>query len=596
MTLYRRIPEHFDADHPVFADEFGEHYAEPWDYEEPAEDVEDWEYQKFLEEVQTQYAVTRSQFVETSIVMPDPETRRLEPFSFAERKYLKRVYDTPSKRVLLICGRQVEKSTTLGMRILAMTCLIPHFRVLYVSPSAAQTKEFSKTRIKEMQETCPDLRVWYPPHMTDNVFEKRAINRSVITLRYAFLNADRTRGLTSDLIAIDEIQDQIMDNIPVIEETASHSPYRYFLYSGTPKSLDNPIEHYWANASTRNEWAVPCERHGTPKHPGSWHWNILGEANIGKKGLICDKCGGPIKPDHPLAQWVRTGSPDTTLSVYEGFRIPQLMVPWIGWTDLLTKYNDYPRPKFFNEVLGLSFDSGQRPLTRQDIVDNCDPAMRLTPEGVRDWQRRFTGIPLYGGIDWGQDSTNSNTVIKIGGYIQGMFRVIFAHQFSGAESSARVQLDKIIRIIKTFNLQRVGVDHGGGFAQNDELLRLFGSARIVRFQYSQPNVFMRWDSRLGRFVIHRSEVMSAIFNAIKRRDVFRFPAWKDFANPFAADMLSIFSEYNERMSMTQYKKSPNNTDDSFHALLFLFLASMMDTPRTDIFVPNARIDQMIANS
>lgn len=584
--LYHQLVPGFDA----------RDYREPWDYEPPVQDVEDWEYDQLMRTVAPRIAVRPSDFVETSVLMPDPHTRTLQSFSFKDRPYLERIYNTSSKRVLLMCGRQVEKSTTLGNRILSLSCLIPHFRTLYVSPSAAQTKEFSKTRLKEMLETCPDLRQWFPPHLTDNVFEKKAINRSAITLRYAFLNADRCRGLSADLIAMDEFQDLLLDVIPVIEEASSHSPFRLFIYSGTPKSVDNPIEHYWSNLSTQNEWAVPCDRHGTPKVPGSWHWNLLGEENIGKLGLICDRCGGSINPLHPLAQWVKTGSPDPTLSTFEGYRIPQLMVPWIEWKDLYTKYNDYPRAKFFNEVLGLSFDSGQRPLTQEDVRACCDDAQRMTPEGVKEWRERLKGVPLYGGIDWGQDSNNSHTVIKIGGYYQGKFRILFGHRFTGAESEPRVQMEKICRFIDTFALQRVGVDYGGGYWPNDELLRRYGSARITRFQYSQPGVFMEWDSQLGRYKLHRSEVMSAIFNAIKRGDVFRFPSWRDFSSPFASDMLSIFSEYNEHMHMTQYKKSPNNTDDSFHSLLLTFVASMLDTPRPDVFVPNAAVDRRLQDA
>lgn len=566
---------------------------EDWDYEAPAPDVQEWEYEEFMREVQAKIAVRPTDFVEMSVLMPDPHSRSLEPFTFTQRPYLKRIYNTPSKRILLMCGRQVEKSTTLGNRILALSCLIPHFRTLYVSPSAAQTKEFSKTRLKEVLETCPDLRQWFPPHLTDNVFEKKAINRSGVTLRYAFLNADRCRGLSADLIAMDEFQDLLLDVIPVIEEASSHSPFRIFIYSGTPKSVDNPIEHYWSNLSTQNEWAVPCERHGTPKVPGSWHWNILGEENIGREGLICDKCGGRIDPLHPLATWVPMGSPDPTLSTFEGFRIPQLMVPWIEWKDLYTKYNDYPRAKFFNEVLGMSFDSGQRPLTQEDIKNCCDDAQKMSPEGVKEWREKLKGTPLYAGVDWGQDSNNSHTVITVGGYYQGKFRTIFAHRFTGAESEPRAQMEKICRIIDTFGIARVGCDHGGGYWPNDELLRRYGSQRIVRFQYSQPSVFMAWDSDLGRWKLHRSEVMSAVFNAIKRGNVVRFPCWKDWAAPFAADMLAIFSEYNEHMHMTQYKKSPNNTDDSFHSFLLMLVTSMMDTPRPDIFIPNAAVDRRL---
>ena len=81
--------------------------------------------------------------------------------------------------------------------------------------------------------------------------------------------------------------------------------------------------------------------------------------------------------------------------------------------------------------------------------------------------------------------------------------------------------------------------------------------------------------------------MSDVFNAIKRRNVFRFPNWNQFELPFASDMLNIFSEYNEQTRMNEYKKSPNCTDDTFHSILLCFLASMIENPRPDVIAPNA---------
>jgi hypothetical protein len=568
-------------------------YPEPWDLEEILPDVQDWEYEQLQDEMGEMFSMSPSEFVENSILVPDPHTRALVPFSFEDRPYLKRIYDTPTRRTLLMCGRQVEKSTSLGNKSFAYACLVPHFKIMYVSPSSTQTKEFSKTRLKETMETSNVIKTWFPSHLTDNVFEKKGINRSTITLRYAFLNADRCRGLSADMILIDEFQDIILDNIPVIEEAASHSPFKLFSYSGTPKSLDNPMQYYWDTYSTQNEWAVPCEKHGTPKNPGTWHWNILGEENIGLQSLICDKCGSEINPLHPLADWVRTGAPDTKYDTFEGFRIPQLMVPWIEWKGILTKYNSYSRGRFYNEVLGKSFDSGQRPLTRQDVFDNCDPKLALTPDYIKEMQKKLLGSNIYAGIDWGQDSTNSYTIIVLAAYIDGKFTVFFVHRFTGAESEPHEQIKKIKRLIKTFRCVRVGADYGGGFWPNDELLRTFGSKRILRYQYSSPSVFVKWDQNLGRFLVHKSEVMSSMFNAIKRRSVFRFPRWDDFATPFASDMLSIFSEYNERSRMTEYKKSPNTTDDTMHALTLCMLASMIDFPRPDILVPSAQIDMRL---
>lgn len=565
---------------------FEDQIGGPWDYKAPRQ-----ERQRQADLRQAQIPVTPSQFVETTVLMPDAHTRSLTNFSFEERGYLREIYDIQTPRTLLMCGRQVEKSTTLGNKMMAYACLIPHFKVLYVSPSSTQTKEFSKTRLKESIETCPDLRTWFPSHLTDNVFEKKAINRSQLTLRYAFLNADRCRGLSADLIAMDEFQDLLLDNIPVIEEAASHSPFKWFIYSGTPKSLDNPIQVYWDTYSTKNEWAVPCERHGLPNNPGSWHWNILGEKNIGLKGLSCDKCGQPIFANHPMSQWVRTGNPNPKLDTFEGFRIPQLMVPWIPWSNILTKYNGYSRGKFYNEVLGQSFDSGQRPLTQSDVQANCDADFSMAADKLKEVMAKCRGKKVYAGIDWGQDSNNSFTILTIGCYIDGFFRIIFAHRFQGAEAEPKEQITKIKKLLKAFNISRVGVDYGGGYWPNDELLREYGSQRVVRYQYSTPKTIMKYDSSKGRFLIHRSEVMSAVFNAIKRRSVFRFPRWSEFRAPFASDMLAIFSEYNERTRMTEYRKSPNTTDDTFHSVLLCFIVSMIDNPRPDILVPSAKIDR-----
>jgi hypothetical protein len=88
-----------------------------------------------------------------------------------------------------------------------------------------------------------------------------------------------------------------------------------------------------------------------------------------------------------------------------------------------------------------------------------------------------------------------------------------------------------------------------------------------------------------RFLLNRTEIMSDVFNAIKRRNVFGFPAWSDFQQPFAADMLNIFSEYSEERRTNEYKKSKGVPDDTFHALLFCFVVSTIRTPRPDVIVP-----------
>ena len=151
-----------------------------------------------------------------------------------------------------------------------------------------------------------------------------------------------------------------------------------------------------------------------------------------------------------------------------------------------------------------------------------------------------------------------------------------------------VQIDLIDAFIRNWNVRTVGVDYGGGHWPNDALQRKFGRERIWKYQYSTPGVKVKWEAPLNRFLVHRTEVMSDIFNAIKRRDVFRFPDFAQFFDPYGQDMLNIFSEYNEQARQIQYKKSPDCTDDSFHAILYCFLASMLKIPRFDVLNPQAK--------
>ena len=534
--------------------------------------------------------VLPSTFTEFAIRLPNKAKQTFENFDFTGREYMRQIYDTSSKRTLLKCGRQVEKSTLLGNKLISYSCLIQALGALYVSPTNAQTKVFSQDRLKEAIETSEYLKNWTTTKLSDNVFLKKFVNRSQITLRYCYQSADRVRGIPADVICIDELQDILTDNIPIIEECASHSIFKIFMYSGTPKSLDNPLEWYWTEFSTQNEWAVPCHRHSIMTPGGNLskvYWNILGENNIGPESLVCERCDKPISSADDMSQWVSMNPNivDLIPRPYEGFRIPQIMVPWIGWDEIVQKQTTYSRPKFHNEVLGLSYDTGTRPLTRQDMIDNCDAGIQLNQAALEKMRKHVGGsTQVYAGLDWGTGE-NTFTVLVLGCYLQDRFTIFYAKRFEGRESEPAVMIDLISQIINKWNISVVGADYGGGFWPNDALIRKFGWRRVAKYQYSTPNAKVKWEDGLKRFLVNRTEVMSDIFNAIKRRNVFRFPRWEEFQQPFAADCLNIFSEYSEQRRENVYKKSPSVTDDTFHAITLCFLASMLTHPRPDVIAP-----------
>jgi len=523
-------------------------------------------------------------FTEYAIQLPIDGT--LLPFSFKGRRYFHPIYNTAARKVLLMCGRQVEKSTTLGNITLAYSILRKHFRTLFVSPTQTQTKVFSKDRLDMPVINSRVLSTFARGrHHKDNVLYKRFVTQSEITLRYAFLHADRTRGISADMLLLDELQDISTDIIPVIEETLFTSSFKIQRYSGTPKSLENTIAYYWENYSTQNEWVIPCDHCGGGDYR---YWNIIGEKNIGSDFLVCSKCGKQIYPMHPSAQWASM-NPDTgkldehgnKIIEYEGYRIPQLISPRVDFTDVHTKKRRYTRALFFNEVLGLGYDSGERPLTKAAIKACCKDSLSIHNELTPN-----ASLPTYMGIDWGS-AENSFTVMTLGRYMGGKFHIFFAKRFTGDDSDQERMFSIINHYARKYSVKLIGCDYGGGFQNNDRLVRMFGARRVVKYQYCNTNKKLYFEPNLQRFMVSKTPLLMDIINAINRGDEFVFPRWEDWEEPFAQDMVNIYKEWNEARSTEVIQKLPGKsvTDDTLHSVVYCFLASMIMHPRPDIVTP-----------
>jgi len=500
----------------------------------------------------------------------------LNSFSFKGRRYLIPVYNTPAQRVLLMCGRQVEKSTTLGNLALTYSILRKHFRTLFVSPTQQQTETFSRDKVSTPIELSKQLKIFFEGRGTkDNVLYKKFVTGSDVTLRYAFLHADRIRGISADMLLLDEVQDVLTEVIPVIEEALSHSQYKILRYSGTPKSLDNTISYYWENYSTQNEWVIPCDSCGGGDYR---HWNIVSENNIGPNFLICDKCSERIYPDHPEAQWASMNPNPRTNLPFEGYRVSQLIASWTDWNEIIDKKKRYSRRQFYNEVLGRGYDSGDRPLTKAALRACCKETV-----SIPGFAKRPIG-DVFMGIDWGTGE-NSFTVVMVGMYIAGRFQIFDCKRLEADEAEPERQIEIITEMIRRYGVTLVGADYGGGFDRNDKLIRRFGIQKIIRYQYVNTNKKVYYDKGMSRFMVNRNAVLMDLINAINRGNCFLFPRWEDFEYPFGQDMANIIAEYNETRRTTVLDRAPGTTDDSLHALAYCFLASMIKHPRPDILSP-----------
>lgn len=508
-------------------------------------------------------------------------------FDFVGRGYLIPIYDRNDRQILLKTARQVEKTTFLANNLTANSIVMPYNKALYVSPSHTQTRQFSNEKLKPAIEGSPLIKKYFQDSsVSTQVFEKGFTNGSYIFLRSAFRTADRTRGISARELALDEIQDMLGSEIPVIMECTSHFPDSTVLMAGTPKSLDNPIEAYWKE-TTQNEWMVKCSHCG--------HWNFLDEQNIaptewyvsGKlpPGPVCKKCVKPI--DVTTGRWTSFGVDKRIM----GYRIPQLMVPWIittfdQWMKLLWKRDHYPFGQFYNEVLGISYDNASKPITQDEIARCCKSNFRMmtdiyNQEQMMEMRRHM----LVGGVDWGEGNDGSEkspngkirnasyTVFTVGHYInQKVFRVLFVKKYVGQQTDPDYVVKDIARLCQAWDIKLLGVDWGHGWGVNNHLVRILGPQKVVQYQYlPKQKERMKWDPIGFKYQLQRNLMISELFHALKHEFI-EFSTWKEI-EPFAKDLLSVFVEYVEYQRQMKYDHKASDPDDFLHSLLYCKLSA-----------------------
>ena len=533
------------------------------------------------------------------------------PFSFEGREYLKRIYNgwsnRPCQRIILVAGRQVEKSSTLAALTLVRMAIKAFHAALIVEPRLDQVRVFSHQRLRLMAEDSEVLaKYWLSSKCQWQVGVREMRNRAIAYLRSCYYSADPLRGISAGDVFIDEIQDIISDNISVIEECQSHVPEdeRLNIYSGTPNTTSNVLSVEYAD-SCQFEWMVKCR----------WcpHWNYLDEKVIGEKCFVCTKCGKELYPKKPKnrddsndfgGEWIamRPGRID----VKQGYRIPQIMVPFMSHASVYKKLKDPLRSQrtFYNEVLGLPYDAGQLVLTEADMRARCEPD-RAMDDKFTVVQRGI--LQLCGGLDHGTGgytplgmnagrsgarsrvgSQTSHSVFAQGGFCRdGKFRIVHIQKFTGELANLSQQPGIIDQAARSWGTKWVMSDAGFGGQTNSRLFEEYqwtnvytqGHPLLMECEYVNSRKLAWFDPTSYRYIVDRNYVIEKFVNAVKKGQILFFR--QQDMEEFISDFTSMYVEYSALTNRIRYDH--NRPDDCFHACLYCYLAALQYSGK---FVPS----------
>jgi len=485
-------------------------------------------------------------------------------FSFKGRAWVPALFDTPARKRVWKMSRQVGKSTGGAAEACARQCLIDNFYILYVAPEQDQTRKYSHDKLKPIIEESPiiNLHKGWPENVFERGFVRPSGGMGKIYLKYAKHNPDSCRGITADMVHYDEIQDQdLAVTEPVIREVMFTSEHGISLYTGTPKSLVNPVEKKW-RMSDQREWLVRCHHHSPVKYIR------LGIKSIGKLGPICHHCGNLLDVDDGL--WVKH-NPGAKIA---GFHVNQLhckishSLPH-KWEEILDKFEDTDRSLFLNEVLGESADTAEVPINEAVLKKICDPDFVMSD----DPRPKTMNYYNFAGIDWGHGQFSTTLAIGQMDQSVGKFRYVYLKKYEGKQCSPKFCIPDMVRIINRFQCARVHGDHGGGFGLNDRLeeeLAKTGRDGLVTSNYwsnsatSKDASWVTAGQLIPRLTLNKTNALATFIRKMHQRKLL-FPQWKDLA-PFSEHFTNVRKEINERDGTFRYDRA--GMDDMFHACAY----------------------------
>lgn len=469
---------------------------------------------------------------------------------------------------------------------------IPQFQILYVAPLQSQTQRYSTLYMNEAIQSCGPAKLLQQKESEGLLSDSRIVkavhhqafsNGAGVQLTYAKTSPDRARGIYADRIDFDEIQDQEVDNIPIISESMTSSPWGVRRFTGTAKTTDNTIESLWQRSSMA-EWVMRCDACN--------FWNIPNQDNgvlemIKPDGMHCIRCGAKLNVRK--GEWVHAW-PDRE-DTFEGYHISQVVVPAVvesptKWAKVIRKVMTYPLPLLLQEVLGISCSVGARIVTQADI----DRQSTLpTVKELQSQLGRYTVI--VGGLDWGGAEQQSFTVHTIIGVRpEGKIDVLWARRFMGFDPDE--VLNEVARAHRFYKCTMLAADYGMGFDKNIMLEQRFGLPVVQIMLMGNQHKLMSYRPQQGHpaWTVDKTTAMELLFLAIKYGRIF-FPPQSEF-KLYTDDLLSPYEDINESGGLVtrRFIRNPSKPDDFCMALTFgtllamkLVNSSIMDLVPQDAF-------------
>jgi len=522
------------------------------------------------------------------------------PFTLVKHKFFEPLfYPNLPDRTLLVCARQVGKSTHIAAQGVLQAASINRFKVLYMAPQFEQIRRFSHQYIRQFVHESYIKSILMDNNCVDSVMQKTFKNGSELWFSFAKLSVDRIRGLSVDGIRMDEIQDLNPEFLDIVRECMSASEKRSEMYAGTSKTVDNVIEQLRLQSS-QAEWFMKCDHCN--------HWNIptvegsgpgLGVMEmIRPEGLCCAKCHKLLQPEKGF--WVHKYKEKS--NNFPSYHVPQVIAPVHyanpkNWKSLLLKRELVAPAVFINEVLGEACDEGQRLVSQSELK----AAGVLPANSKENASQVLKYVDRVLGVDWGGKGSRfqSMTAAAVACYMpDGNIDIVFGHVFPAMMDSV-LETKEIVEISNEFKCTTIAHDVAVAGEVRLSIMRSIGvpDSRLINCRYAASGSIKSMlqfvpptsINPTSYYNLDKSKVIAAVCLAIKNKNI-RFPQYDSMVDSVGQNImdhfLAVYEESSESMFGTErryIRRNPGMPDDFLHAVAFAVITLWRRYPE---LIPN----------
>ncbi|QFG05153.1 terminase large subunit [Bacillus phage 268TH004] len=489
------------------------------------------------------------------------------PFRFAHREHLHDVYRDKHPRIVIVAGRQVEKSETVLRKLIYHGWTRPHTTITYTAPRNEQTTRFVNDRFRKgIADSVNGV-------LENDVERKRdaktAIginNKSIFYFGSAWADGDALRGIAGDMVFFDEVQDITQTAIESIEKSVSHSEIKdsktelngRCFFTGTPKQKGSYYDKVLWGQSDQKKWQVTCLDCGHKQFMTMKNIMIQNEGEENERRYFgCTECSCEL--DRENGEWIAT-KPENKM--YSGYLFNQLNMSWISANQIWRDYQTMDAMTFHNEVLGEFYSGNEQPLSYEDVLACTDKELSLKTRSL---------VPTVMGIDYGTGG-KSKTIITIGhkALYKGKERLVIDYIENCPIDNHEEKIMHIMNLKERFNCEKINGDIGFGSYESQKLYEAYGMEAIATRYVSYQNAPKKREYKKHVLQVDRTFSMDRLIDAFKRQEIvipYKEPEKVEY---FFDHYTALEAKFTESATSTGRKLYDHSTpDDAFHSLNYV---------------------------